>query len=79
MSLPLFNFSGCEDVNKIFLILQSNADVNISQHVLSSHKYAYVTTLVQYYQMETRWPLRQLLLQVKNKISYFCIFFLSIN
>ncbi|XP_022820088.1 NCK-interacting protein with SH3 domain isoform X2 [Spodoptera litura] len=43
--------------------VMSNADVNISQHVLSSHKYAYVTTLVQYYQMETRWPLRQLLLQ----------------
>ncbi|KAI8434852.1 hypothetical protein MSG28_003343 [Choristoneura fumiferana] len=43
--------------------VMSNADVNISQHVLSSHKYAYVTTLVQFYQMETRWPLRQLLLQ----------------
>nr|XP_053625438.1 NCK-interacting protein with SH3 domain isoform X2 [Plodia interpunctella] len=43
--------------------VMSNADVNISQHVLSSHKYAYVSTLVQYYQMETRWPLRQLLLQ----------------
>ncbi|XP_041977373.1 NCK-interacting protein with SH3 domain [Aricia agestis] len=43
--------------------VMSNADVNISQHVLSSHRYAYVTTLVQFYQMETRWPLRQLLLQ----------------
>ncbi|XP_030038903.2 NCK-interacting protein with SH3 domain [Manduca sexta] len=43
--------------------VMSNADVNICQHVLSSHRYAYVTTLVQYYQMETRWPLRQLLLQ----------------
>ncbi|XP_047513038.1 NCK-interacting protein with SH3 domain isoform X2 [Pieris napi] len=43
--------------------VMSNADVNISQHVLSSHRYAYVSTLVQYYQMETRWPLRQLLLQ----------------
>lgn len=43
--------------------VMSNADVNISQHVLSNHKYVYVTTLVQYYQMETRWPLRQLLLQ----------------
>ncbi|KPI91578.1 NCK-interacting protein with SH3 domain [Papilio xuthus] len=43
--------------------VMSNADINISQHVLSSHRYAYVTTLVQYYQMETRWPLRQLLLQ----------------
>ncbi|XP_012549543.1 NCK-interacting protein with SH3 domain isoform X1 [Bombyx mori] len=43
--------------------VMSNADVNISQHVLSSHRYVYVTTLVQYYQMETRWPLRQLLLQ----------------
>ncbi|XP_028173438.1 NCK-interacting protein with SH3 domain isoform X5 [Ostrinia furnacalis] len=43
--------------------VMSNADMNISQHVLSSHRYAYVTTLVQYYQMETRWPLRQLLLQ----------------
>ncbi|CAB3224681.1 unnamed protein product [Arctia plantaginis] len=43
--------------------VMSNADVNISQYVLSSHKYAYVTTLVSYYQMETRWPLRQLLLQ----------------
>ncbi|XP_011565114.3 NCK-interacting protein with SH3 domain [Plutella xylostella] len=43
--------------------VMSNADVNISQHVLSSHRYGYVTTLVQYYQQETRWPLRQLLLQ----------------
>ncbi|VVD02012.1 unnamed protein product [Leptidea sinapis] len=43
--------------------VMSNADVNISQHVLSSHKYVYVSTLVKFYQMETRWPLRQLLLQ----------------
>ncbi|CAG9114408.1 unnamed protein product [Plutella xylostella] len=43
--------------------VMSNADVNISQHVLSSHRYGYVTTLVQYYQQEKRWPLRQLLLQ----------------
>ncbi|KPJ06171.1 NCK-interacting protein with SH3 domain [Papilio machaon] len=47
--------------------VMSNADINISQHVLSSHRYAYVTTLVQFYQMETRWPLRQLLLQYGYK------------
>lgn len=43
--------------------VMTNADVLISQHVLSCDHYAYVTTLVQYYQTETRWPIRQLLLQ----------------
>ncbi|XP_048510850.1 NCK-interacting protein with SH3 domain isoform X3 [Athalia rosae] len=41
----------------------TNADANVSRHVLRSDQYNGVTTLIQYYQMEPRWTIRQLLLQ----------------
>ena len=40
-----------------------NADSNISRHVISNDQYSGVLALVQYYQMETRWSIRQPLLQ----------------
>lgn len=45
------------------ITLQTNADANVSRHVLRSDQYNGVTTLIQYYQMEPRWTIRQLLLQ----------------
>lgn len=42
---------------------QSNADASISRHVVSTEHYHVMTTLIQYYQMEVRWSIRQLLLQ----------------
>ncbi|CAH1957588.1 unnamed protein product [Acanthoscelides obtectus] len=41
----------------------SNADASISRHVISSDQYHVITTLIDYYQMEVRWSIRQLLLQ----------------
>ncbi|XP_018043741.1 PREDICTED: NCK-interacting protein with SH3 domain [Atta colombica] len=41
----------------------TNADANVSRHVLRQDRYNGVTILIQYYQMETRWTIRQLLLQ----------------
>ncbi|XP_030759186.1 NCK-interacting protein with SH3 domain [Sitophilus oryzae] len=41
----------------------SNADTSISRHVISSNQYHVIITLIQYYQMEVRWSIRQLLLQ----------------
>ncbi|XP_012282420.1 NCK-interacting protein with SH3 domain [Orussus abietinus] len=41
----------------------TNADANISRYALRIDQYNGVTTLVQYYQMEARWTIRQLLLQ----------------
>lgn len=35
----------------------------MSTHVLKQDQYIGVSTLIQYYQMETRWTIRQLLLQ----------------
>lgn len=46
-----------------FCCFQSNADASISRHVISSDQYHVITTLIQYYQMEIRWSIRQLLLQ----------------
>lgn len=40
-----------------------NADASISKHVISSDHYAGVLALIQYYQMEVRWSIRQPLLQ----------------
>ncbi|KAK6625063.1 hypothetical protein RUM43_005354 [Polyplax serrata] len=40
-----------------------NADANVSKHVISSDQYAGVLALIQYYQMEVRWSIRQPLLQ----------------
>lgn len=41
----------------------TNADANVSRHVLKQDRYNGVTILIQYYQMEARWTIRQLLLQ----------------
>ncbi|KAG5886313.1 hypothetical protein JTB14_003466 [Gonioctena quinquepunctata] len=41
----------------------SNADASISRHVISCDQYHVISTLIQYYQMEVRWSIRQLLLQ----------------
>ncbi|KDR09746.1 NCK-interacting protein with SH3 domain [Zootermopsis nevadensis] len=51
-----------EYIQELVSIL-TNADANVSRHVLSGDKYQGVTTLLQYYQMEIRWSIRQLLLQ----------------
>ncbi|PSN40629.1 hypothetical protein C0J52_09234 [Blattella germanica] len=45
------------------LVEQTNADASISRHVMAGDKYNGVSTLIQYYQMEVRWSIRQLLLQ----------------
>lgn len=45
------------------LLVQSNADPSISRHVIADEQYHVVFTLIQYYQMEARWSIRQLLLQ----------------
>ncbi|XP_024939719.1 NCK-interacting protein with SH3 domain isoform X2 [Cephus cinctus] len=41
----------------------TNADTNVSRHALRLDQYNSVTTLIDYYQMEARWTIRQLLLQ----------------
>nr|CAD7459940.1 unnamed protein product [Timema tahoe] len=41
----------------------TNSDASVSKHVMSRDKYHDVVSLTQYYQMETRWSIRQLLLQ----------------
>lgn len=51
-----------EYIQELISIL-TNADANISRHVMCRDKYHGVSTLVQYYQMEIRWSIRQLLLQ----------------
>ncbi|XP_023720301.1 NCK-interacting protein with SH3 domain isoform X2 [Cryptotermes secundus] len=51
-----------EYIQELISIL-TNADANISRHVMSGDKYHGVSSLVQYYQMEIRWSIRQLLLQ----------------
>ncbi|KAK9889682.1 hypothetical protein WA026_007061 [Henosepilachna vigintioctopunctata] len=51
-----------EYITELISIL-SNADASISRHVISIDHYHCVSTLIQYYQMEIRWTIRQLLLQ----------------
>lgn len=51
-----------EYIKELISIL-SNADASISRHVISYDHYHCITTLIQYYQMEIRWSIRQLLLQ----------------
>ncbi|CAH0554658.1 unnamed protein product [Brassicogethes aeneus] len=51
-----------EYITELISIL-SNADASISRHVISGDQYHVITTLIQYYQMEFRWSIRQLLLQ----------------
>ncbi|XP_044262296.1 NCK-interacting protein with SH3 domain [Tribolium madens] len=56
-----------EDVIKEYLLelisILSNADASISRHVISRDQYHCIVTLIQFYQMEIRWSIRQLLLQ----------------
>ncbi|KRT80070.1 SH3 domain-containing protein, partial [Oryctes borbonicus] len=49
----------------------TNADASISKYVVSSQQYHVITTLIQYYQMETRWSIRQLLLQAFGVLCSF--------
>ncbi|KAB0794608.1 hypothetical protein PPYR_09950 [Photinus pyralis] len=51
-----------EYITELISIL-SNADASISKHVISIDHYHVITTLIQYYQMEVRWSIRQLLIQ----------------
>ncbi|ERL86629.1 hypothetical protein D910_04036 [Dendroctonus ponderosae] len=51
-----------EYITELISIL-SNADTSISRHVISLEQYHVIGTLIQYYQMEARWSIRQLLLQ----------------
>lgn len=41
----------------------SNADSRVATHVMAKYKYFYVHNLVEYFQMETRWPIRRLLVE----------------
>uniref|UniRef100_A0A1B6DI14 SH3 domain-containing protein n=2 Tax=Clastoptera arizonana TaxID=38151 RepID=A0A1B6DI14_9HEMI len=50
------------NINELSSIV-ANADPSICQRVLSSNKYSNVCTLLEYYQMEVRWSIRELLLQ----------------
>ncbi|XP_058802067.1 NCK-interacting protein with SH3 domain isoform X2 [Phymastichus coffea] len=52
----------CEYIKELTSIL-TNADANVSRHILKQDQYQGVSTLIEYYQMETRWTIRQLLLQ----------------
>ncbi|XP_057335726.1 NCK-interacting protein with SH3 domain [Microplitis mediator] len=41
----------------------TNADASVSRHALKQDQYNGIITLIEYYQMEARWTIRQLLLQ----------------
>ncbi|GLV41728.1 uncharacterized protein CBL_00341 [Carabus blaptoides fortunei] len=51
-----------EYISELISIL-SNADPSISKHMIAIDDYRVVFALIQYYQMEIRWSIRQLLLQ----------------
>ncbi|XP_076670690.1 NCK-interacting protein with SH3 domain [Andrena cerasifolii] len=51
------------DYIKELTSILTNADSNVSRYVLKQDQYNGVTILIQYYQMEPRWTIRQLLLQ----------------
>ena len=51
------------DYIKELTSILTNADSNVSRYVLQQDQYNGVTILIQYYQMEPRWTIRQLLLQ----------------
>lgn len=42
----------------------------MSKDILSTEQYEYVNTLVLFYQMETKWHIRQLLIQVNDFYIY---------
>jgi len=50
------------NLNRVCQTLQ-NASQDICRHVLSRYKYSYVQNLVEYYQMETRWSIRKILIE----------------
>ncbi|XP_011305468.1 NCK-interacting protein with SH3 domain [Fopius arisanus] len=51
------------DYIKELTSILTNADANVSRHALRLDQYNGISTLIQYYQMEARWTIRQLLLQ----------------
>ncbi|XP_076242766.1 NCK-interacting protein with SH3 domain [Calliopsis andreniformis] len=51
------------DYIKELTSILTNADANVSRYVLQQDQYNGVNVLIQYYQMEPRWTIRQLLLQ----------------
>ncbi|CAK9799318.1 NCK-interacting protein with SH3 domain [Anthophora quadrimaculata] len=51
------------DYIKELTSILTNADANVSRYVLQQNQYNGVNVLIQYYQMEPRWTIRQLLLQ----------------
>ncbi|XP_063994558.1 NCK-interacting protein with SH3 domain isoform X1 [Diachasmimorpha longicaudata] len=51
------------DYIKELTSILTNADANVSRHALRLDQYNGINTLIQYYQMEARWTIRQLLLQ----------------
>lgn len=59
--------SKCESPHILIFVFQENADPVICRRVLSCNGYDEVCALLQYYQMEVRWPIRQLL------IKAFCV------
>ena len=50
------------NLNKLCTTLQ-NASREVVLHVLGKHKYFYVQNLVEYFQMETRWSIKKLLIE----------------
>ncbi|XP_053981640.1 NCK-interacting protein with SH3 domain [Hylaeus anthracinus] len=51
------------DYIKELTSILTNADANVSRYILQQDQYDGVNVLIQYYQMEPRWTIRQLLLQ----------------
>ena len=51
-----------KNLNRVCLTLQ-NASQDVCLHVLSNNKYFYVENLVEYFQMETRWSIRKVLIE----------------
>ncbi|XP_076168518.1 NCK-interacting protein with SH3 domain [Ptiloglossa arizonensis] len=51
------------DYIKELTSILTNADANVSRYILQQDQYNGVNVLIQYYQMEPRWTIRQLLLQ----------------
>eukprot|EP00090_Calanus_glacialis_P001892 TRINITY_DN11412_c0_g1_i1.p1 TRINITY_DN11412_c0_g1~~TRINITY_DN11412_c0_g1_i1.p1 ORF type:complete len:663 (-),score=127.20 TRINITY_DN11412_c0_g1_i1:157-2145(-) len=51
-----------KNLSRVCQTLQ-NASQDICRHVLSRYKYSYVQNLVEYYQMETRWSIRKILIE----------------
>ena len=49
-------------LSKLCSTLQ-NASKDVCLHALGKHKYFYVQNLVEYFQMETRWSIRKLLIE----------------